>query len=367
MRTNGWQQSALVLAALAGVCIAGSGAAAQELKYPVGMLGKYTPDGMLIQKVLPATPAEKGGLQSGDLILKVDGHLITNQEDFVTIINSSGGQVVLVVKKAGKGGIARVGLDLAGNSKIGPPAPYFLGVMGTFTRDGMLIGTAIPGTPAAKAGLEKGDLIFRINNVPIVTQADLFTVLYNSGGSVTLQVKKANGKLVKLDVSLTTYELGVLGDFTREGLLIGVVAPGTPAAFVGLQKGDLILRIDNQAVRNQKDFDQLINNSGGSVTLLVKRMGQPATRLQVDLMNNALGVWCEKSDEGLRITAVTPSGPADALGLQRGDTLIKIDDQRLRTIADLVRALRNARGLITLTYRSGQTKGIVKTDVDLAH
>jgi len=363
---SGWKQSAIALAALAGVVGAGSLAAAQELKYPVGMLGKYTNDGMLVQKVLPGKPADKGGLQSGDLILKVDGQLITTQEEFVAVINSSGGQVVLVVKKGGKGGIVRVGLDLAGTSKAGPPAPYFLGVIGSFTRDGMLIGTAIPGTPAAKAGLEKGDLLFRINNLAIATQADFFTVLYNSGGTVTLQVKKANGKLVKFDVSLTTYELGVLGDFTRDGLVIGVVAPATPAAFVGLQKGDVIQRIDNQVVRNQKDFDQLINNSGGSVTLLVRRMGQPATRLQVDLMNNALGVWCEKATDGVRITAVTPSGPADAIGLQRGDTLVKIDDQRVRTNADLVRALRNSRGLVTLTYRSGQTDRIVKIDVDLA-
>jgi S1-C subfamily serine protease len=341
-------------------------AAAQDFKYPVGMFGKYTPDGMLVQKVVSGTPADKGGLQSGDLVLKVDGRLITNQDDFAGVINSSGGQVVLVVKKGTNGRVCRVGLDLAG-TRLGPPAPYFLGVTGSFTRDGMLVASAIPGTAAARAGLDKGDLIGSINDLPVATQADFFTVLYNSGGSVTLKVKKASGRVVRLDISLTTYELGAVGTFNKDGsVTVGVVAPATPAAFAGLQKGDVILRMDNQVVRNQKEFDRVIDNSGGAVTLLVQRPGQRATRVEVDLMNNALCAWCEPAAEGLRITAVVPGGPADLIGLQRGDTLIRLDDQRLRGNADLVRALRNARGLVTLTYRQGATDRLTKIDVDLA-
>jgi S1-C subfamily serine protease len=365
MKPNG-RKSAIALAVLTGVLAAGAPAAAQEFKYPVGMLGKYTADGMLVQKVISGTPADKAGLQSGDLICKVDGRLISNQQDFADVINTSGGQVVLAVKKGGNGRVQRVGLDLTGTSKNGPPPPYFLGVIGRFTPDGLLIGTAIPGTPAARANLDKGDLIARINNLPVVTQADFFTVLYNSGGSVTLQVKKASGRLVKLDVSLTTYELGALGEFTRDGVIIGVVAPGTPAAYAGLQKGDMILRIDNQPVRTQKDFDRLVNNSGGAVTLLVQRPGGRPTRMEVELMNNQLCAWCEPVNEGMRITAIVPGGPADAIGLQRGDTLVKIDDQRLRSNTDLVRALRNARGLVTIVYRSGRTDRLVSIDVDLA-
>jgi S1-C subfamily serine protease len=354
------------LGSLVGVLAITSLAAAQDVKYPVGMFGKYTSEGMLVQQVNPGTPADKAGLQSGDLIFKVDGRLITNQADFAATVNTSGGQIVAAVRKGSNGNVCRVGLDLTGTSKWGPPPPYFLGVIGTFTRDGLLIGTAVPGTPAAKAGLDKGDLILRINNQFIPTQNDFFGVLYSSGGSVTLQVRKASGRTVKQDVSLTTYELGVLGTFGRDGMTVGVVAPATPAAYVGLQKGDVIQRIDNQPLRSQKDFDRVVSNSGGSVTLLVQRLGQRAALLEVDLMNNQLCAWCEKSPEGMRITAVVPGGPADALGLQRGDTLVKIDDQRLRTNADLVRALRNTRGLVSIVYRQGLTDRLVRIDADLA-
>src|SRR5262249_46927063 len=76
--------------------------------------------------------------------------------------------------------------------------------------------------------------------------------------------------------------------------------------------------------------------------------------------------WCETATEGMRITAVVPGGPADVIGLQRGDTLVKIDDQRLRSNADLVRALRNARGLVTITYRHGATDRPTRIEVGLA-
>jgi S1-C subfamily serine protease len=368
MRSRGWKEAAVTLAALACAVAAAPRAGAQApINYPVGMLGRYTADGMLIQKVLPDTPADRAGLRGGDLVLKIDGQLIANQDDFATIINTSGGQVVLAVRKAGTGRVCRVGLDLAGTNTLGPPAPYFLGVLGTFSPDGMRVGSVIPCTPAARVGLDKGDFILRINNLRVTNLADFFTVLYNSGGTAALQVKKANGRLVRLDVNLTTYELGAVGDFTRDGLVVSVVAPATPAAYVGLQKGDVILRIDNQPLRNQKEAERLIDNSGGTVTLLVQRPGQRPTRLQVELMNNQLGAWCEPASEGMRVTAVVPGSPAELLGLGRGDVLVRIDDRRTRSQADLVRALRNARGLITLLVRKGGTGALVKLDVDLAY
>jgi S1-C subfamily serine protease len=357
---------AVLLPALACLHAAASPGAAQELRYPVGMLGRYAADGFLVQKVLPATPAEKGGLQSGDFILKVDGRLVNNQEDFVNLVNSSGGQVLLVVKKGTTGRICRVGLDLTGTSRFGPPPPYFLGVVGTFTPQGVVVGTAISCTPAARIGLARGDLIARVNNLPVTNQADFFTVLYSSGGTVSLQIRKANGRLVREEVDLTTYELGALGTFGRDGMTIGAVAPNTPAAYVGLQRGDMILRVDNQPARSQKEFDRLIKNSGGAVTLLVQRPGQRPTTIEVELMNNALGAWCEPAAEGMRVITIVPNSPAEAIGLQRGDTLLKIDDQRVRTHHELVRALRNARGLTTLVFRQALTDRLVKIDVDLA-
>src|SRR5689334_7921587 len=86
---------ALGAAAVALVLAAGSRAGAQTPRYSLGILGKYTPDGMLVQSVTPGSPMDRAGVQRGDLILKIDGQLIQNQDDLVAVINSSGGSVLL--------------------------------------------------------------------------------------------------------------------------------------------------------------------------------------------------------------------------------------------------------------------------------
>lgn len=333
------------------------------LRYSVGLFGRFTADGMLVQRVVPDSPAERAGMLPGDLIFKVDGHLITSQEEFAAVINSSGGAVVLIVRKSGNGRIVRVGLDLLGG-RGGPPAPYALGVTGTFVAEGLRIQSVAPGTAAARIGLEKGDTIGRINNTPINNQADFFGALATSGGTITLLVRKGNGRVVRLDADLTVYELGVVGEFGREGILIGAIAPHTPAAWAGLQRGDVIQRIDNRPVRSQAEFEAAIRDSGGAVTLLVRR-GMRTVRIHVDLMNNPLGAWCEPSPEGMRITAIVPASPADLIGLTRGDVLVKVDDYRVRTQAELLFALRQTRGLVTLLVRRAGTERLVRLEVDL--
>jgi S1-C subfamily serine protease len=343
-------------------------AGAQELKYALGILGRYTPDGMLVQRVSPGSPMDRAGVQPDDVILKMDGQLIQSQDDLAAVVNSSGGSVVLVVARAGgKGPIVRIAADLTGRGK-GPAAPYVLGVIGKFTPDGLLVRTLVPGTPAAATGLQKGDLIVKINGQFIPSQEALSAVLNASGGTANLVVRSGqNGRISTVTTELTTLQLGVLGDFTRDGMVVGTVAPGTPAERVGLQRGDLIVRIDNQPVRDQAAFKAALNNSGGSVVLTVRRgLAGPAVRVPVDLMNNPLGAWCEPAQEGMRITAVGPDSPAALIGLQRGDVILKIDDQRVRSQSELSAALYNSGGFITLTVRQGQTGRVVKVDADLA-
>lgn len=360
-RLNGWTP----LAALAALLMAGVAAPAQDVRYPFGAFGKYTPEGMLVLEVKPDSPASRAGLQRGDLILKLDGRLITNQDDLVAAINSSGGTLVLIVKKASSGTVVRQVMDLTG--KRGVRAPYLLGVLGRFTPDGMVINTVGPDTPASKAGLQPGDIILRINDLFIANQLDYFTVLNNSGGEVKLTVRKGRGgRVLRLEADLRVYRLGVVGDFTPQGMVIDVVAPGTPADFLGIMRGDIILQIDNRPVRSQREFDTLINNSGGTVVLTLRKgLTGEVGRLLVELMNNPLGAWCEPVADGLRVTAVPPGSSAMLAGLMRGDVILKVDDQRVKTMRELVCALQDSSGLPTLTVRQAATGRIVKIDVDL--
>ena len=359
---------AIVLATVALCLIACAPASAQTetQKYNMGIVGKFTTQGMLIGAVENGSPSDTVGLKRGDLILKMDGQLILNQDDFNTVLNSSGGSLVLIVRKAATGRIVRVNMSLDGKAS-GLVAPYMLGVLGKFTADGLLIKIVAKDTPAAKIKLQENDLILRINNQLIRTQDDSFKVLDASGGKATLVVKKAStGRTVRLEADLATWNLGVLGEFTRAGMVISVVAPGTPAAALGLQRGNVIERIDNQPIRSQDDLNTAIKNSGGSVVLQVRagQLGQ-RTLLRVDLMNNPLGAWCEPAKGGMRVTAVAPGLAAQAIGLERGDVILKIDDKKVTTRKTFLKALRDSDGAPTLLARKGSTGKLVKVDLDL--
>jgi S1-C subfamily serine protease len=343
-------------------------ARAQDLRYPVSIRGQFTTAGMLVQVVVPGSPEAVAGLQRGDLIMKVDGQPITSQADLVSIINSSGGTVTLSVRRA-TGQMGRIKVDLTGGIRkgAGPAAPYMLGVTGLFRPLGMLIQRVIPHTPAARIGLQPGDLIVRLNGQVVRTQRDLFTLLNSSGGKVVLDVVKGTTKTaVRLKADLKVHELGVLGDFLQVGFRVRVVAPGTAADRIGLGIGDIITRIDNRVIRTQEDMDRALRVSEGSVRLVVKKALGPVVILQADLVNNPLGAWSDKVNDGLRIVSVTPGSPAAALGLERGDILIKVDNTRVRTNKQLTEALQNSGGAATLLVRKGGQLGqLTKLEVVL--
>jgi S1-C subfamily serine protease len=258
-------------------------------------------------------------------------------------------------------------LDVRGPKRGGIAAPYLLGVLGTFTPEGMRIRTVVPGTPAAQAGLASGDFIVRFNGQFVSSQGEMFVVLDSSGGTAVLDVRKGGaGRIARVEVPLALHRMGVLGEPVRDGFGVEVVSPKTPADRAGLQPGDVILQADGRPVKTQQDISTAVDRSGGTLTLAVRRGAVGPVRVDVELVNNPLGAWCEKVAEGMRVTSVAPGSTADLIGLQRGDIIIKVDDQRVRSQAELLRALGDSGGLVTLTVRKGDTGRAVRIDADLS-
>ena len=90
-----------------------------------------------------------------------------------------------------------------------------------------------------------------------------------------------------------------------------------------------------------------------------------SVRLQAELSNNPLGLWCEPATEGVRITNVPVGTPAEALGLERGDIIIKVDNQRVRTNRDLTSALQESGGAATVYVRKRATDRLARLEVIL--
>jgi len=151
-----------------------------------------------------------------------------------------------------------------------------------------------PGSPAAEAGFQTGDVIEQVDDVPVRTAIDLERGFLDrsAGAKVPVKVTRNGMMTVSLEVSLqpamrsavtpadTVWrKLGVklhpvgaevvskANPQLHGGLLVADVAPGSVAATAGIQKGDVLiglhqwetLSIDNVAfVLNHKDLSSFL-------------------------------------------------------------------------------------------------------------
>ncbi|MGZ5001347.1 MAG: DegQ family serine endoprotease [Methylomonas sp.] len=173
---------------------------------------------------------------------------------------------------------------------------------------GALVAKIIPGGPAEKAGLQVGDIIVEFNGQVIETSGELPPRV-----GVTPIDEKAKVKIIRQgDEEEITVKIGLLpsqqqatltnesavpetslnrlgfsvSDLTPEqrqqaqieknGVLVQKVGKGI-AMDIGIQPGDIILRIQNNVIRDSADFNKIIAKLpvNKSIAMLVQRNGSP--------------------------------------------------------------------------------------------
>jgi serine protease Do len=172
---------------------------------------------------------------------------------------------------------------------------------------GILIAQVEPGSPAAQAGLQRGDVILAMNGKPIESY-DMFRneiAGLPPGTTVQLTVSRDN-KTLERSVTLgerpaetargrqpppqqappeTRQALGVdvqnltpglaqrFGYQQQQGVIVTAVAPDSPADVAGIEPGDLILGVNRQSVTSVDQFARAIRQArqAGKALLLVQR------------------------------------------------------------------------------------------------
>jgi serine protease Do len=148
--------------------------------------------------------------------------------------------------------------------------------------EGALVASVDRDSPAAKAGLERGDVVLKFNGQDIhdehelpalVAQTEInrkvpIEVLRN-GKHLTLQVTVGELKEAKVETAKAEEQTGnwgmQVGDITpdiaqqfhlstNKGVVIRRVAPDSPAADAGLQPGDVVLEVNHDKVGSVNDF-----------------------------------------------------------------------------------------------------------------
>ncbi|ADU97050.1 DegQ family serine endoprotease [Thermovibrio ammonificans] len=166
-------------------------------------------EGVLVTKVMPGSPAEKGGLKSGDIIVEFNGKPVKNVADLqLKVINTKPGtKVKITVIRDGErktltvkigqmpGSQQLASADLLSKygfsvQKLTPELREKLGLP-KWIKTGLVVTEVKPGSPADDAGLQEGDVIVKAgttprNMRPVKSVDDLLAVLRKGGDSGAL-------------------------------------------------------------------------------------------------------------------------------------------------------------------------------------
>jgi serine protease Do len=175
------------------------------------------------------------------------------------------------------------------------------------TPQGALVARIVPDSPASHADIQIGDIITEFNGQAVQTSGDLPPMV-----GVTPINKEATLKLIRQGETKTvTFKVGLLpdqdkkavktkaevkpsnklgvkiSDLTAEereatqvpkgGVIVREAEKGV-AKDAGISRGDVILRIQNEAINNVDDFEKVIKKlpADKSIAVLIQHHGSPA-------------------------------------------------------------------------------------------
>ncbi len=187
--------------------------------------------GVEVFNVEENSPAAKAGVRTGDVILEIDGQKIQDGEQFARTIGESAPGVKLTLtvwRNAAKLNLAavlearpmqfysfqplppfpaappdafsaiplespRVGFE---GESLTPQLAQYFGV-----KDGVLVRSVVPQSPAEKAGLKAGDIIMKVGGTPVTSTREISGLVRSSHKTASFTVMRNRKELV-LNVEL---------------------------------------------------------------------------------------------------------------------------------------------------------------------
>ncbi len=170
--------------------------------------------GAIVTDVVPGGPAEKAGVEQGDIVIKFGGKSIENVTQLRNIVAATnpGSTVKITILRNQKemeleltvGDLTKAQKEVQrqiGNKILGltvqKVTPQIAKEIGLKKATGVIITSVEPGSVAAQAGLENGDIIFRVGNTEVYDPGEfskLISQAAKEGGALLLvrDVKSGN-------------------------------------------------------------------------------------------------------------------------------------------------------------------------------
>lgn len=206
--------------------------------------------GVAVEKVIEGSPAEKAGLQNGDVIVRLGSEDVTSVRKLTRLLGevSPDHQVRLTIVR---GGSEREIVATVGKR----PMPRFDEGAFTFSHPRM----PIPAPDLHPMPIPRVERLPRLESLPPGTPGEPMVWTFGSGRRIGVGVTTLTKQLSE--------HFGV-----ASGVMINDVRADSPAAKAGLRAGDIIVEIDGKEVKSDGDLIRAIaEKKEGEVTLTIVR------------------------------------------------------------------------------------------------
>ncbi len=141
-----------------------------------------------------------------------------------------------------------------------------------------VVGTVAPGSPAERAGIQRGDRILTVAGDQLDTWDDLFLAVGTRPDrdiAVTLLRGGQTQAVTVRSVAESRFEIGSIGVLPDINPIVASIIAGEPAERAGLKAGDIVLAVNGQQMVTRTQLIEAISRNGGrEIELTIQRDGQ---------------------------------------------------------------------------------------------
>jgi len=162
--------------------------------------------GAFVSQVMPNSSASKAGVKAGDVITSINGKSISSFAALRAEVGSMpvGSKISLGLLRDGKPVTVNLELQQSSQTQV-DSASIFTGIEGAEMSNrsgkdqkGVQVTSIKPGTPAARIGLKKGDIIIGVNQQPVDNIAELRKIMDSKPSVMALNIQRGDSSLYLL-------------------------------------------------------------------------------------------------------------------------------------------------------------------------
>ncbi len=365
--------------------------------------------GAQVENVQPDSPADQAGVRVGDIIVEVGGQAVTADTLRAELAKHAvGDELTVSVLRGGE----TIDLDVTlaarperpQRGEFAFPEQPRLGVRLEDTDEGVVIREVVADSAAAKAGLEVGDVVKKVDDTTVENSRAVVEAILsqNVGDTIAIEIER-DGQTETISVTLEAapnrpFQQGMEQLFSlqynpaEKTWSIGAIPQDSPLYEAGLREGDVITQFNGQAY-DPAELLAYLQGDVTEVTLTIERRGEAQEivvsaealsnfgvfgfggrdgqmfempfgyfpfggRLGVEFLTLDEQIAQERNlseTEGALVTQVMADTPAAEAGLQENDIILSVNGDKLdveRTLADRLAAYE-AGDTVTLEVKRG--------------